>query len=76
MAVRAENVIGTYPFEVQPGACVDVLVYGCCTVTPVAPAASSEHQDVGWLDPEDIAPDQVPTGYQNAIRRWRAAHAD
>lgn len=72
LAVQARNVIDAYAFEVQEGAWVDVLVYGCSPQSPVAPIVSPEHQTVAWLDAAEIEADELPAGYGRAIKEWRA----
>ncbi|MGI8716104.1 MAG: YunG family protein [Solirubrobacteraceae bacterium] len=72
LAVEARNVIDAYAFEVQEGAWVDVLVYGCSTTSPSPPSISPEHETVAWRDAQRIAADQLPAGYARAIEQWHA----
>jgi ADP-ribose pyrophosphatase YjhB (NUDIX family) len=72
ISVQARDVIDAYPFEVQSGTWVEIIVYGCAVTPSTAPGVSSEHQAVAWLDVDTIGADELPAGYRRAINRWRS----
>lgn len=71
LVIRARHVIDTYTFEVQKGAWVDILVYGCLIDDPDTPIVSAEHRSVAFLDAATLPREELPAGYARAIAQWR-----
>jgi ADP-ribose pyrophosphatase YjhB (NUDIX family) len=71
LVVEAAHVIDAHALEVQKGAWVDIVVYGCRVDASDAPVASAEHQAVAFLDPSVVCPEELAEGYTHAITQWR-----
>jgi 8-oxo-dGTP diphosphatase len=68
--VTVDRFLGVQPFEVTPGAWVDVVAYDC--VLPAgaeqrALTASGEHTQVAFHDPRGLRDSELPRAYKHLI---------
>lgn len=67
LEIKASDVISASPFEVIPGRCINVVIYGCDVVDDAQPVASHEHNRVAFLDPATLTSEALPDVYRRAI---------
>ena len=68
--ITVDRLIGVQPFEVTPGAWVDVVAYDCVLAAGAAAEtlqASTEHTRVAFLDPCAVPDAELPQAYRDLI---------
>ena len=72
LEVEVRDLVTGYPFEVLPGRWVDIVVYGCepAGCVAVEPVCSGEHAQVGFRPVSQLGR-ALPSGYRDAVDRWR-----
>jgi 8-oxo-dGTP diphosphatase len=68
--VTVDRLLGVHPFEVTPGAWVDIAAYAC--LLPVGAASltletSREHTEAAFLDPTTLHRAELPQAYRDLI---------
>jgi 8-oxo-dGTP pyrophosphatase MutT (NUDIX family) len=76
LAVRVDRPLGSVAYEVAPERWVDLIGYSCRPASAADPSAqhtvSDEHVEIGFVDPDTLVPDQLPTVYRRLIARAAA----
>jgi 8-oxo-dGTP pyrophosphatase MutT (NUDIX family) len=72
LTVAVKELLSAYPYEVLPGAWVNVITYGCTGHDGRSPKVSAEHAAVAFLDPRELRTLVLADGYQRAIAVWRS----
>lgn len=70
LAVTVERHLGSWVFEVIPGAEVQVSAYGCRLLSAQPPLPSGEHRQVRFWPLDALADVMLPEVYREAISLW------
>lgn len=71
LTITVNELLSAYPYEVLPGAWVNVITYGCTGHDGRSPNVSAEHTAVAFLEPQDRKL-VLADGYRCAIAVWRS----